>query len=353
MRTKKNIGFYVFLSILFCIAYIILAAHPLTTEYQFIPEWKIDINAQSISSPDPAEKPLYFHLGQTMGYFTGSGKIISLMTFPFKATISDSYFTSYTADSSSVKFYHADGSDAGTIEESGFPLFEENRIFVFLPGGSSIVQCNQDGSKNWQYGGTVPITAFDSSEAGCIVGFADGTVREISKYGKTLQEFVPGGSDYSVILGAALSSDGQTVATVSGQGRQRFVLAKKDGTHTKIIFHEFVGQNDPHQRLVQFSRDNNIIWYNFNGGLGIVDSNGRKHSHIPVKGQAISLQEAGNMVFLLTKQNKTYTVYAIEKFNTLCGSFSFDAGSAFIRTDGNNLFVGKDTTISRITLEKK
>ena len=82
MKTKKNIVFYVFLSILFCIAYIILAAHPLTTEYQFVPEWKIDISTQSLSSPAPDEKLLYFHLGQTIGYFTESGKVISLITFP-------------------------------------------------------------------------------------------------------------------------------------------------------------------------------------------------------------------------------------------------------------------------------
>jgi hypothetical protein len=353
MKTKKSIAFYVFLSILFCIAYIILAARPLTTEYQFTPEWKIDTSTQTLTPLSPDETPLYFHLGQTIGYFTENGQLISLSTFPFKATISSSYFASYTADSSSVDFYHPDGSHAGTITEYGFPFFDEDRIFVFLPGGSSIVRCNADGSKKWQYGGTVPITAFNSSNAGCIIGFADGTAREISADGRITQEFVPGGSDYSVILGAALSSDGSIIATISGQDRQRFVLAKKDGEHTKIIFHEFIGQNDPHQRLVQFSRDNNTIWYNFNGGLGIVDSAGKKHSHIAVKGQAISLQETGGLVFLLTKENTTYTVYAIEKFDTLCGSFSFTARSAFIRTNGNNLFVGKDTTISRIVIEKK
>jgi hypothetical protein len=353
MKTKKSIAFYVFLSILFCIAYIIFAARPLTTEYQFVPQWKIDTATQGLTPLSPGDVPLYYRLGQTAGYFTESGRLISLSTFPFKATISDSYFASYTADSPSVNFYRADGSSAGTITESGFPFFDEDRIFVFLPGGSSIVQCNADGSKKWQYGGTVPITAFDSSKNGCIIGFADGTVREISADGKIRREFAPGGSDYSVILGAALSPDGSFIATVSGQDRQRFVLAKNDGTHSKIIFHEFLGQNDPHQRLVQFSRDSSIVWYNFSGGLGIADSEGKRHSHIPVRGQALSLQEAGNMVFLLTRENSVYTVYAIEKFDTLCGSFTFNARSAFIRTAGDNLFVGKDTTISRMTLEKK
>jgi len=57
-------------------------------------------------------------------------------------------------------------------------------------------------------------------------------------------------------------------------------------------------------------------------------------------------------VFVLTKDDTRYTVYAIEKFDTMNGSFSFEAQSAFIRTDGENLFVGKDSTISRMTIIK-
>ena len=353
MKTKKNIAFYVFLSILFCIIYVTFAARPLNTEYQFMPAWKIDTSTQAVSAPVPGDDALSFHLGQTIGYFTKDGRLTSVTTFPFKASISNSYFTSYTAENSSVKFYTPDGATAGTITESGFPFFVEDRIYVFLPGGSSFVRCNSDGSQKWQYGGTVPITAFNSSKAGCIAGFADGTVKELSPKGEVVQDFSPGGSDYPVILGAALSSDGLSVATVSGQSLQRFVLAKRDGPQTKILFHEFVGENDPHQRLVQFSRDDKTVWYNFKDGLGVVDAAGRKHAHIAVKGQALSLQEAGNIVFLLTKDGTEYTVYAIEKFDTLCGLFSFNAHSAFIRTDGDNLFVGRDTTISRITLVKK
>lgn len=352
MKHKKGAAFYVFLGIVFSIVYIILAAEPLTKEHQFIPQWKLDVNAQIQKAHASREKPLYFKLGQTMGYFTESGKLLSVETFPFKAAISERYYAPYNTYGSSIDFFTPDGEKAGTLTESGFPLFDKDRIFVFLAGGASFVECDSDGKRKWEYNGTVPITAFDSSPSGCVAGFADGTVRQFSPDGTVIQKFSPGGSDYQVILGAALSSDGSMIALVAGQNRQRFVLMKKYDAQTKIVFHEYIAQSDPRQRLVEFSKDGSTVWYNYKDTLGIVDTKSGKASHLPIRGQAISLEECGNLVFVLTKDDAQYTVYAIEKFDTMNGSFSFEAQSAFIRTDGENLFVGKDSTISRMTIIK-
>ena len=352
MKHKKGVAFYVFLGIVFSIVYIILAAEPLAKEHQFIPQWKLELNAHIQKADASGEKPLYFKLGQMMGYFTESGKLLSIETFPFKAAISERYYAPYNTYGSSIDFFTPDGQKAGTITESGFPLFDKDRIFVFLAGGASFVECDPDGKRKWEYNGTVPITAFDSSPSGCVAGFADGTVRQFSSDGTMIQKFSPGGSDYQVILGAALSSDGSMIALISGQNRQRFVLMKKYETQSKVVFHEYVGQNDPRQRLVEFGKDGSTVWYNYKNTLGIVDTKSGKASHLAIRGQAISLEECGDLVFVLTKDNTKYTVYAIEKFDTMNGSFSFDAQSAFIRTDDENLFVGKDSSISRIKITK-
>jgi len=60
-----------------------------------------------------------------------------------------------------------------------------------------------------------------------------------------------------------------------------------------------------------------------------------------------------SIYFLLGKNKNEYTVYIIEKTNILTGSFSFEAESAFIKTNNNNLFVGKDATISKIVISKE
>jgi len=270
MKHKKGVAFYVFLGIVFSIVYLIFAAQPLGKEYQFIPQWKLDVNAQTQKTTVAGEKPLYFKLGQTMGYFTESGTLLSTETFPFKAAISEHYYAPYNTYGSAIDFFTPDGKKAGTITESGFPLFDKDRIFVFLAGGASFVECDSDGKRKWEYNGTVPITAFDSSPSGCVAGFADGTVRQFSSDGTMIQKFSPGGSDFQVILGAALSSDGSMIALVAGQNRQRFVLMKKYDAQTKIVFHEYIAQSDPRQRLVEFSKDGSTVWYNYKDMLGIV-----------------------------------------------------------------------------------
>ena len=52
-------------------------------------------------------------------------------------------------------------------------------------------------------------------------------------------------------------------------------------------------------------------------------------------------------------KDNEYTVYIIEKTDTLEGSFTFTAESAFIKTEGNDLYVGQDTTISKVKITKE
>ena len=353
MKTKKTSSFYITLALILCAVYIIFAIKPLGFEYQLTPGWKIDVTNPTISEPEENERLLHFKLGQSIGYFTEDGKVTNFISYPYKSSISKEYYTFYSANSSAASFYLPSGKKSGTINISGFPMIQYDRIYVFLPGGSSFVQCSEDGTKAWEYSGTVPITAFDSSEYGCIAGFADGSVCEFASDGTIIQRFSPGGSEFPVILGAAISSDASLVAVVCGQNKQRFVLAKNDGVNAKIIFHEFLDSSDPYQKLVRFYNNDGTVIYNSGNLLGFVETKTGQSAHLEIKGQALNVQESGDCIFILAKDGGTYTVYMVEKLATLIGMFSFEAKTAFIQTDGNKLYVGKDSTISQLVLSKK
>lgn len=400
MRTKRKKSVYVLFAAVFCAAYIILSARPLGGEWQLVPQWHLDINTATVENT-ASEASVPFKLGQNMGYFTADGKMLMLLSFPFKATIADTRYARYSPDAGDTPFYNSDGTKAGVLEHSGFPLFEDERIFLFIPGGGSFAQLDDEGKTMWHYGGTMPITAFDSSPVACVAGFADGSVKEFDRAGHITQEFSPGGSDVSVILGAGVSHDGTMLATVSGQDRQRFVLARSGGgllpqtsgggqtngangatgggqtrgSPTRIVFHEYVA-GDVHQRLVQFTADDSVVYYDTADALGAVNTHTMRASHIPIDGQAVSLKECKVLRFVLTRSEGTsayqenvsgglegrrplntgervYTVYVIEKFDTVVASFKFLARNAFIRTDGDSLYVGADNAISRMKVEKK
>ena len=353
MKAKKHLGLCIFLTILISIIYIVLAVKPLTTEHSFSPVWKIN-TSNPVIKQGITEDLKHFHLGQTLGYFDANGNISLYETFPAKVSISDSYYATYDSNAKNIPFYNNKGEQAGTIEASGYPYFCGNLVYVFLPGGSSFSKCSETGKILWTFEGIFPITAFSAKEKYTAVGFANGTIKILNnENGSTEIDFAPGGSDYPVILGLDISDDGMYVASVSGHNHQRFVLSKREEKQQKIIYHKFFEYDSPYRTAVHFCNDNNRIIYNYYGGIGIYNLADKSEKTIPLKDKIISIEETDDFVILLGKDKTSYSLSMIDGTNTLEGSFSFKADSAFVYADKNDIYLGKDNTISRLSVSKE
>lgn len=339
--------------ICFAIFYIVLSSRPLGKELHFIPQWTVDISRPVKARLDDItlfENSIPFKLGQMLGYITEDGAILQSTSFDYKATISSAYYAPYSTHSDSIAISIPQGEKIASIEKTGFPFFTEDGLYLFLPGGSSFSRIGEDGSVLWTYESYAPITAFATSPSGCAAGFADGNVISFTNDGTIDQQFAPTGSKYPVILGIAMSKSGGMIACVAGLEQQRFVLAKKSGSHTEIIFHEYLQHEVTRQVPVMFSGNGKTVYYNEADGLGIVSTERRKSSHIALPGKILSLKEseANGNVFALSRQGNTCTVSLIEPFDTYAGSFSFEAESAYLAVKDNALFIGRDNNISRI-----
>lgn len=350
--------------IAFAILYIIIASKPLLPEIQFLPVWTIDLEAYTKGeeievSPEDFDNAVSFKLGQNLGYFTPDGKILSFITFPYKATISNTSYTLYGTSSEQMQINSPAGKEIGKINITGFPYFSEDRKFIFLPGGSSFSKLNEDGSVAWTHEGFTPLTAFSSSKTGIVTGYADGSVIAFDNEGNITQQYQPGGSSYEVILGAAISETSKYIATLSGEGGQRFVISKKSdanyGSHTSIVFYKSMAKELNRQVLIKFTKDEKKVFYNNATGIGIVNTRNFRNTELPIKGRILSILESGSgkEIFILSKEGSTYTVSTIESFDAFAGSFSFDAESACIAVKDNSLFVGRDGKISRIDILHK
>lgn len=355
-RMKKKRNLLVPLCVLVSVAYIMFAARPLKAELQFLPQWTIEIarNAATAEATDFTHA-IPFRLGQTAGYFTADGTVLNVVSFPYKAAISPAYYAPYGTSDKAIAFFAPDGTKAGTITRTGFPFFTEDKQYLFLPGGAAFAKLDDKGQTQWTYERYAPITAFSASRGGCVAGYADGTVVSFTDDGAVDQQFAPGGSEYPVILGADISPSGQLIACISGQDAQRFVIAKKSSNHTEIIHHEYLQTQTTRQRIVTFSRDESTVFYDCSDGIGVTDCKTGKSRRIPVSGRILSIQEAGETktMFVLSKTGTTYTVQVIEPFAIAAGAFSFEAQAACIAVRDNDLFVGKDNTISRIRLVRQ
>lgn len=361
---KKKKRFAVILIVVLCVVYVLCAVRPLSREIHFIPVWTIDAYkntkndklSERLSEADASafEGAIAYKMGQTAGYFTRSGIILSSVTFPYKAVISQSCYSLYDTHSSRIPVYSPDGAKIAEIKQTGFPYFDGGRTFQFLPGGSSFSRLSEDCSVEWTYEGFAPITAFSSSDNGVLVGFADGNLILFGPDGKKEFDFAPGGSDIPVILGAGLSASGKYIASVSGQGGQRFVLAEKRNGMASAVCHKTLEKETTKQVIVKFSRNEDYVYYSYAGGLGIVDCGTHKHSTILIEGNILSIQEdSDGTIFVLSRLGKNFTVSVVEPFDVYSGSFSFDAETAFMSVRDGSLFVGHDSKISRIDIRHK
>lgn len=353
MKLKNKILLWTALILSLFLFYFFMSFIPLRTELRLIPEWTCDVTKTKENPGN--EKVLPFRLGNRAGYFTHSGKIASMISVPYKATLSRDFYALYDSDAENIPLYTSAGEKAAEIQGAGFPFVQENRVFLFMPGGSSLgFVSSADGSVSSVYEGAAPITAFDSSENGSALGFADGELVIFDKNGLAKIFLKPGGSDYEVILGAAISADGRHFACVSGISPQRFVLYSDEGSYEKIIHHEFLESSLTRQTKVQFSKDGSYVYYDTGGALGIAEVQSQKSKSVPIEGTVLDIEESpvGNSVYVLSRTGRKHTVTVFENWNEMAGDFSFDADSGFITADGNTLFVGADNKISRITISK-
>lgn len=353
MKKTVNIKFFIICGIIFIFLYLLLALKPLAREYQLTPDWTINISTPA-SKKLPESRLIKYHLGQNAGYFTEDGTIILSKSFPSKVTISDTNYCFYDTNSINSAIFDISGNQSGKIQTPGFPMLSNNKLFIFLPGGSSFTTCETSGNPLWTFENTMPITAFSSKNNFTAVGLADGTIilNELDT-GKKVMEYMPGGSDYPVILGLDISETGDYIASVSGQNKQRFVLARREGKQPKIVYHEFLDSDSINRTFVYFCKDNSKVLYNYGKKLGIIDLVDNKKTEVQLQNRIISAKETEKLIFLLGKDGSNYTVYILEKSNVLEGNFSFKASSAFIETSNEQLFIGKDNFISRITINRE
>ena len=354
---------FVIFGAVFILIYVIIAALPLSTEFSINNEYTINLeNAKNENNIENLEnfqlelneKVFPFRLKNYCGYFTSNGRLLALHTIPYKATICDSFYSLYSADSETLSIKNMNGKEQTVLHTAGFPFLQNNRIFVFHPGGNSVSEYTNTGAKRWIYEGYNPITAFNSSAKGAVIGFADGELVCLSPNGEARFSFYPGGSNYEVIFGADIAKKNNLFACVSGIDKQRFLLFSFENSQHKVIFHEFLEENYKKQAFVHFSEDSNTVYFQHAKGLGVVDCKNLTSTHIAIKGDIMQIEEIKNsdITLVLSKLNEKFYVYFIENTKNLIGDFSFSAESAFILGGDACFFVGHDNKISKMSISR-
>ena len=354
MNIKGNLKYIIIGSILFLLIYMFVAAIPMGSDIYFEPAWTQYINTPVTADPDKFKDTSLegFSLGHRFGYFTADGKILSSTQTDERVTVSPNAWATYPENADNTDIFNPDRTKRMTIAASGFTHLDDGRTYLFLPGGDAVSQYDDTGKKLWTREHTAPITAFNSSPKGTVIGYADGQITALKPDGSVIFSFYPEGSDYQVVLGVALSEDGTLAACVCGIDKQRFILIKITKDQYKVVFHTWLEGNLHRQAFVDFEKNGAYAFFEYSKGIGIVDCAKRNANMIPFDGEVVNMGEyPGNNLFLaLIKNGANYTLEAIERPNHLVATTHFTAENAFLIQRKEAIFLGMDNRISRINI---
>ncbi len=358
MLFKGKRKYFIILALVFVIIYLFVAAEPIEQGVYFKPLWisSIDNVSTKESSADVSnigkdQKVFPFVLGKRFGYFSPDGKILRNLLTEDQVSISSEFWTSYpklAVNTNIYSFISSDKSPKFTIKESGYVYLDDSRIYLFEPDGCTISKFDDStGRKLWRYIHAAPVTAFQSSSSATIIGYSDGKLVCLDNSGKILFDFYPGGSNYEVIMGAAISEDGTKALCVCGLEQQRVVLIEIEDNHHKIIYHSFFKSDLRRQLFVDFESNANFAVFESGDGIGILDCNSFETFFINEPGKLIALGEKmhNRVLTMLVQNDSSNTLLAISPPKGLIGKTTFKAKNTFLIQDDDRVYLGSDSKI--------
>lgn len=358
MNAKKIFKYILIVVFSVLVVYLFVAVRPLNRELSFNPEWTIDLSSGSLppvsgaESGDNAEDLIPFRIGNTLGFVTGKGVLVNKQNVVYDGTVGNNLYCLYSQTQIKSDFYGTDGKLAVSVNDSGFPFITEHGIYIFSPGGDSVAAYDFQGNLIWERQSSDVITAFNDSESGTILGYSNGQLTYIDKKGETVFSFIPGGSQYPLIFGAAVSSDGKYAACISGVENQRFILISIKDRQYKIIHHEYLPQDIKTNLAVQFDNESGYVYYQRAEGLGVVSLKTKKVHLMPVKGRVVYIgTDNSNLTAVLSITGEGKNIVSIyENPYYLLAETEFSCDNSYLIQKNDSIYLGIDGTLSKINL---
>jgi hypothetical protein len=363
-KTKKKHRLLICLA-LFTV-YIFAAARPIPQEIILVPRWlsslesgyPVAFSGELPDSPASEAEPIPFRLEKRFGYVNQDGRFSINQVLSGKLSLSRDYWAEYEAIPESIDVRDPRGETVLKIEKGrGHPLFLDNRIFLVGDEQTSLSALDERGEILWTYDFAAPLTCIDAAAGMVLTGSLDGAVEVLDASGRRVFLDRPAGSRISVILGCSLSRDGNMMGIISGVDDQRFLLLERFGTgEYRVSYHEFL--EDGFRRPVHISfidRDNRIA-FERQGGLGIYELNTRISRKIPLEGELIAMDGAGNdgLFFVISARGGLEKrLVGIELPGTVIMEAPFKSRKVFLERRAPLLYLGGGSTLASFKLEKR
>ncbi|MDR0400973.1 MAG: WD40 repeat domain-containing protein [Treponema sp.] len=367
--TKKGRKYWIFGGIALFIVYNFAAARPIPQETIMVSQWFSSLESgYTVSMAGPAEAAesdaagtvetpgeaggdpslIPFRLGDRFGYVTPSGGLRLNRVKARNLFLSAPYWAEYEAAAEAVDILGNSGEKVFTVEGGrGYPFFLDGRLFLVGKDMDTLGALDGEGKLLWSHDFAAPLTCVDGAAGYVLTGSLDGVVEILDREGKQFFYFPPGGSRLPVILGCAISQDGNRLGIVSGIDDQRFLLLERYGDPARgefrVVYHEFLEDGFRRPVHIAFIDGGSRVAYERQGGLGIYDLQTKTNRIIPLEGEIAAMDSEGSegVIFVIVSQGERQKeLVGIKLSGGVILRAPFRSEGAFFHRSGPRLYLG-------------
>lgn len=343
------------LYVLLLLVYFLVAPEIENRQITIIPAWRTSIETLSEASDVKNGDVIPFMIDKAFGSFNESGKIVYKDSIDYNTTQTDLKFINYSRVSDNFVINKYDGSFISTIKETGFPLFINDRLFVFSQNSKIVSEWDIKGKKLFDYESESEITSCDVNGETFIAGFVDGSII-IRDEGAVFAKLVrPEISRINTVYGVAISADSNYIAIISGIDSQYiFLMAKKNKEYDQIYIYQFPDELR-YSRYISFSGDGKYLYFEGGSTFYCYDILAKKLSSLDVEKQISEInyiEELGFFVMTAESENDSPFFYIVYPDCKILYTKSFTSGYYFVSNKENRIFIGSKDNIYAVDIVK-
>ena len=320
---------------------------PLRLKNEIIIEPAFALDLYGPTEMEQLDPGIPFRAGNRFGYISPEGNILFLDRTLYDVTLSSEYFINYSRVAGNLVIQTADGEFFASVDHRGYPLFLEDRLFLFSTNRSSISELDTQGEVLWRREYVSIITAVDVQNDLLVVGLLDGRCQVLDRDGSLLNDLPLRVSRIAAVYGCALSSDGTLVAVIHGIDEQILSLFQIDGADNEFLASKNIKDQFRRRRHLFFTEDSTHIALAAELSVLLVSVSDFSEIVVPLSGSFVGMTELVETKVLVAaaKNQKGTEIVWTTSGGLDIGRFQLSAGAAIIGGVQNRIFFSGDDGI--------
>jgi hypothetical protein len=358
---KKRPAALLLTALAFIVVYFGLFPYPLGRELVARPVWAVALPSAALAGEADAadasagQRVYPFQIGDRFGYVSAAGVVARADTALYRVALSDRGFVNYTRLGTDWIMRAPDGRRLLSFSGNGYPMLSPDggRLFNVKGDLSGLIELDASGEPLWSRDFPSLMTSASLRGDSLLVGLLDGGTVLVNRQGFPVWELAAGESRLPVVLGTAVSADGELAATVSGIDPQVLTVARPRGDARAAPWRLPLRSDFRRELRMAFSPDARFLVLETADGVGCVDPAGRRLSGTRLPGAlcGVAFPARGRAAAAASTNGRSAELVVLVPFGPPVCREAFAAGRVGLSEVDGQLLVALDGWLLRVDVE--